>query len=102
MLPIKFRHSHTALGLTKHSHNLRLGETALSHSNLLGSRYEKILLPHPFNFREDYPWFFGKYGQSRAICSSVSQKRLLITLPKVWELESRSPANGNQINGSST
>ena len=44
-----------ALGLTKHSHDLRLGETALSHSNPLSSRYEKILLMQPLNHGEDYP-----------------------------------------------
>ncbi len=37
-------YGHTALGLTKHSHDLRFRETALSHSNLLSSRYEKPLL----------------------------------------------------------
>jgi hypothetical protein len=55
----KFRHGHTALGLAKHSHDLRLGETALSHSNLLSSRYEKILLTHPLNHGEDYPCLRG-------------------------------------------
>ncbi|WP_167620180.1 hypothetical protein, partial [Paracoccus ravus] len=40
--------------LTKHSHDLRFRETALSHSNLLSSRYEKILLMQPLNHGEDY------------------------------------------------
>lgn len=51
----RLRHGHTALGLTKNSHDLRFGETALSHSNLLSSRYEKILRPHPLNLGDDYP-----------------------------------------------
>ncbi|SED90900.1 Transposase C of IS166 homeodomain-containing protein [Rhodobacter sp. 24-YEA-8] len=50
----KFRHGHTALSLAKHSHDLRFRETALSHSNLLSSRYEKILLMQPLNHGEDY------------------------------------------------
>ncbi|WP_209021261.1 caspase family protein, partial [Paracoccus ravus] len=43
--------------LTKHSHDLRFRETALSHSNLLSSRYEKILLMQPLNHGEDYQTF---------------------------------------------
>ena len=31
------------------------------------------------------PWLFGKNGRSRAICSSLSQKGLLIMPPSVWE-----------------
>lgn len=54
MLSAKLRYGNTALGLTKHSHDLRLAETALSHSNLLSSRYEKILLMQPTNHGEDY------------------------------------------------
>ncbi|GAB1362961.1 hypothetical protein MASR1M32_21970 [Rhodobacter sp.] len=54
MLPAQFRHGNAALGLTKHSHDLWLGETTLSHSNLLSSRYEKILLMQPLNQGEDY------------------------------------------------
>lgn len=51
--------AYAAFGLTKHSHDLRFRETALSNSNLLSSRYEKILLMQPLNHGEDYPTALG-------------------------------------------
>src|SRR5690606_4938041 len=50
------------LGLTKHSYDLRFGKMALSHSNLLSSRYEKIQLMHPLNHGEDYHDVDGARG----------------------------------------
>ncbi|WP_230383243.1 hypothetical protein, partial [Paracoccus shanxieyensis] len=43
----QFRHRNAALSLAQHRHDLRLGKSGFSYSNLLSSRYEKILLPNP-------------------------------------------------------
>lgn len=74
MLAAKFRHGHAALGLTKHGHDLRLGETALSHSNaarLLGVTTKTLRLAaeagsiegvHPL---PDGPWIFARAELSK-------------------------------------
>ncbi|WP_209021366.1 hypothetical protein, partial [Paracoccus ravus] len=62
--------------LTKHSHDLRFRETALSHSNLLSSRYEKILLMQPLNHGEDYPDNLGDAAQKITLillCQKLGQ-----------------------------
>ncbi|WP_212635190.1 hypothetical protein, partial [Aliiruegeria lutimaris] len=43
------------------------GETALPHSNLLGSRHEKILQSHPVNHGEDYPIIAETSSQLRRL-----------------------------------
>lgn len=59
--------------------------------------------PHRFQRVQSvfgWPCFFGTNGFNRAICSSVSQKRLLIITPSVRELESPGPGGIKPINGS--
>lgn len=54
VLSAQLRHCHPAFGLARHRHDLRFGKSGPAHSNLLSSRYEKILLPHRLNQGEDY------------------------------------------------
>ncbi|WP_230383234.1 hypothetical protein, partial [Paracoccus shanxieyensis] len=79
----QFRHRNAALSLAQHRHDLRLGKSGFSYSNLLSSRYEKILLPHPLNHGEDYRWTHGGEKGAHNYIDNLSAKKNAYITP--WE-----------------
>jgi hypothetical protein len=85
MLTTKLRHSHPALGLPQHRHDLRVRKSALLHPNLLVQNTEKILLPNPLEKRGDYPL------TRRKICQTMKSSLQTEGAPSGRDISGRTP-----------